>query len=424
LRSTLIVVLTALMLVFSLGRCWGEENVSESAQKRWHEWRLSRTEYPFAAWSYFSRYVGDVAGYELYRDAGLNMVQAPWSQHTNAAEAGLGVLLGSWEGLHQSPYLLDAYLIRYAEPNTAVVGYMLYDEPHVDLFPLLGAAVETIYRKGPSTSLPIITLLPNWAVDWNRFKMTYSQYVRHFVDTVHPAVLLHTHYPLLADGTDRKEYYANLELFRNEAERAGIGMMGFVLVTSHMLYRVPSEADIRWQVNSLLAYGAKGIWYYNYRIGDDRFGEGLITHNEGVPTERYAIVRQINEEVQRIGKLLLSLHSTVVVHADDIIPTGTQRYEPGCLKGVETFTGEAFLIGQFKHLDEPSDDVYMMIVNKEHLPAQKPENTAVFTLTSDYKNVWAYSRASGETELLQPDDQGQYRVVLPQGHGVLLRLTP
>lgn len=423
-RSTLIVVLTVLMLAFSVGQCWGEESVSELAQKRWNDWRLSRTEYPFAAWSYFTRYAGDVAGYELYRDAGLNMVQAPLTQRTNAAEAGLNLLLGSWEGLQQSPFLLEIYITQYSGPGSRVAGYMLYDEPHVDLFPMLGVAVETIYRKGSSTTLPIITLLPNWAVDWSRFKMTYSQYVRHFVNTVHPAVLLHTHYPLLADGTDRREYYANLELFRTEAELAGIGMMGFVLVTSHQLYRVPTEADIRWQVNSLLAYGAKGIWYYNYRIGDDRFGEGLITHTEGAPTERYVIVQQINEEVQRIGKLLLSLHSTVVVHADDIIPTGTQRYAPGSLKGVATFDGEAFLIGQFKHLDVPSDDVYMMIVNKEHLPSQKLENAASFTLTSDYKSVWAYSYATGDAELLQPDAQGRYNVVLPQAQSVLLRLVP
>ena len=54
------------------------------ASQRWHEWRKTRKEFPLAAWSYFSRYEDTRKEYQIYRDAGLNIVQAPQASPVKA----------------------------------------------------------------------------------------------------------------------------------------------------------------------------------------------------------------------------------------------------------------------------------------------------------------------------------------------------
>lgn len=410
-----------LLLILAGPPCHADDHLSEMAQARWNAWRKGQQEYPIAAWSYFPRYTGSVVEFEMYKAAGLNMVQTSVAHAPNASAAGLQVLLGSWERLHKNLDTLQLYTRVFNKPGTSVAGYQLFDEPSPLEFVDLGKAVEIIYHQDQRNAIPIITLLPNYAVSYSRFQMTYQQYVRKFVNEVHPAVLLSTHYATLKDGVDRREFYQNLELFRTEAARAGIGLMGFVLVTPHLNYRRASEVDLRWQVYSLLAYGAKGLWYYNYRIGDSGFGDGLVTHDTGEPTVSYPWVQKINQEVQNIGKLLLALESTVVVHTGDLLPMGTKEYAPGSLAAVGSIQGDDFLIGQFRHMDAPSDAVYMMVVNKRHDPKSEMEAAFSFTLTNAYNQVWRYAQ-NGQPELLQLSADGEYNLVLPGGQGALLRL--
>jgi hypothetical protein len=397
-----------------------EESLAQMAQERWHAWRTSQAEYPIAAWSYFLRYTGSVAEFQMYKAAGLNMVQVPLDQVANASAAGLQVLLGSWQRLHKDLSTLQVYTRVFTQPGYSVAGYQLFDEPAPSEFADLGKATEIIYRQDERNAIPIITLLPNYAVAYTRFGMSYQQFVRKFIAEVHPAVLLSTHYVTLNNGVDRPEFYANLEMFRTEAANAGIGLMGFVLVTPHLNYRRASEIDLRWQVYSLLAYGAKGLWYYNYRIGDTGYGDGIVTHATGEPSVSYPWVQKINREVQSIGKLLLSLESTVVVHTGNLIPTGTKEYTPDSLAAVDNVQGDDFIIGQFRHLDAPSDAVYMMVVNKRHSPGSQQEAAFSFTITAEYQQVWYY--VNGVPELLPRGDDGRYHLTLPGGQGVLLKI--
>ena len=430
-------------------------NWADSASDRWSDWRQGRAgSMPTAAWSYFVRYDGTVSEYETYRDAGLNMVNVPRkelsgypdpsAQYGNAQTAGgLGIILGQYENLHENPVELAKTVAQAEASGGAVVGYMLEDEPEPDQFADLAEAHKYIYRYDQSGALPMVNLLPNWAWSGTRqttYGVDYEGYVQQYIDEVNPAVLTHTHYPTLLDGSDRPEYYSNLEMFRDKGLANDIGVMGFVLTTDHTTagpYRRPSESDIRWQAYSHLAYGAKGIYYYNYRIGDAGFGEGLVDDATGLPNQSYTDVAASNADIQLIADKLMSLESTGVFHTGATVPADTTQYTASVDSVFDEFFSDDYLIGEFVNQDDAGDDdSYVMLVNKRHgagLDSDDPSliDTAQFTIDAGYGSVFAYDPYTGiESELFSSDNvniggtfyDDVFSILLHGGQGILLRI--
>lgn len=395
----------------------GVSTSTDSASKRWHEWRTSRKEFPLAAWSYFYRYPGTIKEYQLYKGAGLNFVQAPVSQAENAHAAGLNLALGAFQAVHEDTHAL-ADLVKFANEHPQwVAAYSLKDEPVPNDFAKVGQAVSYIYAHDTSGALPIIDFRANWSVPYKRWQMTYETCFDRFVDEVHPSVLLNCHYPLKRDGTTRPSFYANIEYFRHMALQKDIGLMGFIQVTAHTFknnpeidYRTPSESDLNWLVNSHLAYGAQGLWYYNWRIKDERFSEGMVTGETDEPTALYAMVQKMNKRVSALGPTLMKLKSQVVAHTDEIVPEGTTRYAPGMIKGIYDFEGKSFILAQFADQDNQSDNaVYLMIVNKLHAAdtaSAQLAQTVSFKIYPDYSNILYFDLKSGSFRKAELSDGG------------------
>ncbi len=421
------------------------DDLGKMASERWHAWRKAQTRYPIATWAYFSRYPGEKSEYQLYEVANMTFVTVPATQYENAASTGLGILLGGWEGLHVNKELLAKRIEQSNASMGRVIGYQLMDEPEPKSFEDLGRAVRTIYEQDKTTAIPIIDLLPNWA--WQRSSrrqiacaLTYDDFVDAYIQAVRPPMLLCCHYAPLPDGTDRPDYYANLETLRDHALRHDIGLMAFVLATEYKgTYRHPSESDLRWQVYTALAYGAQGIWYWNWRIKPDENGplaEGLVLHETGEPRENYHLIKAINKEVLAIGGTLMKLRSRNVFHTSDSVPPGGRRLPDLGLSGasaVEKLAGGDFLLGEFRNADDEEDkDAYVMVVNKRHAKDKASSDPSLQAQAwlkpcPPYKHVYAYEASSGTLTALKPTsysrEPGYYSLTLGGGQGVLLRLA-
>ncbi len=412
-----------------------EANVKTLATQKWHAWRKKQSQFPSAAWSYFNNYSGSQDEYQVYKDAGLNLVQSPYAQCNTATNVtGLNLLLGSWESIWKDPVKLTHYIDYPVPGSQQVAGYLLYDEPPATSFPQLAAAAEMIYRLDDKDALPIIDHLPNWAVEYDRFGLGatngtfYETYINKFMEDVSPCVMLNCHYPVLADGSDRPQYYDNIEFFRRLALKYDIGLMGFALVNGHTPYREPSESDLNWMVYSYLAYGAQGMFYYNYRImPDSRFAEGLVTYSNGTPRTTYYMAQTLNAGLDKLWPVLKQLKSTAVFHTGTTVPAGTVKYTNGASAAIATFTGTNCILGEFVNWDHRADDsLYVMVVNKNHggtLSSAASSATVAFTPNSSYPYVSLISSATGE-EILQQSVQGTNRLTLGGGKGALLRFAP
>src|SRR5690606_3312570 len=142
-----------------------------SPPERWADWRKQWTNtFPVAAWSYFSRYTGSAAEYKTYKDAGLTMVQAPLNQYKAARSTGLKIISGGWQKTYEDSLKLDYYISFPTADDTATIAYNLVDEPSPVIFDQLGLASDRIYRTDQRKAIPLITMLPNWAVTYDRWK--------------------------------------------------------------------------------------------------------------------------------------------------------------------------------------------------------------------------------------------------------------
>ncbi len=63
---------------------------------------------------------------------------------------------------------------------------------------------------------------------------------------------------------DERYYWDNLETVRRNCLKAKVPYTQIIVSIEHMGYRACSEADLRWQVWTSLAYGTRGITYFTY----------------------------------------------------------------------------------------------------------------------------------------------------------------
>ncbi|MEU5863339.1 hypothetical protein ABZ815_19370 [Nonomuraea sp. NPDC047529] len=235
-----------------------------------------------------------------------------------AEEAGLGVLVASdprvdvlMRDLDVDPAPLIARVVEEYRPFRSFRGVGLMDEPVAEQFPRVAAGVAAVRAAG---AFAYVNLLPGHATG------PYDAYVGDFARLVRPDVLSFDRYPFLADGFD-EGYLADLATVREHARRAGLPAWMHVQTLAYDGHREPSAAELAWQVNTALAYGYTGIQYFTYWTPDPARGEGFrpgLIGGDGVPTERYGIVRDLNTRWLRPVAAELT-GWTSVEHAGDVL---------------------------------------------------------------------------------------------------------
>lgn len=240
--------------------------------------------------------------------------------------------------------------------NPALYGYFLCDEPGAGSFPGLAIMTGLIRDAAPRTPA-YVNLFPNYAGSGQTGTDTYEKYVDDFATTVHPAQLCYDHYALMDDGTLRPGYWANLMEMRAAARQYNVPFWNIILAVAHFHYRVPSAADLTFEVYSSLASGARGIVYYSYfayPVGNYR---GAAIDQFGHQTPTWNNIQNVNLQIQNLAPTLLNLTSDAVYHFG-AIPSGCQG--PGANSLVTAMDGD-FGVGDFTHVDGTH---YVMIVNE------------------------------------------------------------
>ncbi len=401
-------------------------STNELASARWNNWRLAREKFPTTGWDFIDTdtYPANASAYQLYADANFSMIRVREAQYQNALDAGLEIVFGHWEQLHQDPSKLAHYMGYPSPGDTHVVGYFLDDEPDVSEAIECGARSAEIYATDARNAIPMVNHgLPLGEL----FK--YDS----------PAYLIRTMYTLLTDGSTRPFFYGNLEENRTAGLAYDIGTMGWVLTTRHdsgsTHFRQASESDLYWQVYSILGYGCHGVWYYRYDIDA---GGGSLLDAVDTPNALYYKVQAANAELNNLWPIFKHLRSVGVFHSHDNPANGidgaenlgagwnVEVYEDGDVGAIETFSGDNFLLGELENQDDASDSsVYLLIQNKRHAMDTASADLAAtcsFVVNTNYPYVSYVDPSTGDDVYLEPD-QGTFHLTLGGGKGVLLRLA-
>lgn len=258
-------------------------------------------------------------------------------------------------------YNLKAIIgIKAFEPDEYPVskacwGYSLKDEPSVSEFEELARKAAKNRERYPG-KLSFINLYPNYAHAGMLGTAQYEDYVSDFMETVNPDVLCMDHYPIFRpDGDGRDGYCGNLEIMRKYSLKYNVPFWNFFNTMPYGPHTDPTEAQIRWQIYSSLAYGAKGVLYFCYFTpqGDEFPKGGAIIAVDGAKTHHYDEAARINAELKNLGPIIMQLTSNAVYR----IPPGSNSEDILTSTPVKSITKSPedpemdYLVGVFRHQD-------------------------------------------------------------------------
>jgi hypothetical protein len=205
---------------------------------------------------------------------------------------------------------------------------------------------------------PYINLFPNSANAAQLGAESYDAYLEKFIEVCRPTILSYDHYALMEGGGMRDQYFANLESVRRAGLKHELPYWNIVLASACLDFRAVSEADLRFQVFTSLAYGYRGIGYFKYfSAPTGNFRDAPIDHFGG-KTATWDYMRNVNLRVQVLAPTLLKLKSDRVYHFGDVPPGCTGPDDQSLVAGA----AGSLLVGEFTHEDGSR---YIMAVNKD-----------------------------------------------------------
>ena len=268
-------------------------------------------------------------------------------------------------------------LERFAEymSKSAYGGTILMDEPGAVNFAELATAVNAWKESGYSDSLAYINMLPIYAAMYqledNQWTggmyegtfASYEEWVQLYLETVNPRVFSYDFYPYMNNYEYfRSDWYKNLSIVRYYTTEAGIpfwvfGQVGdWIEIGEDGSIRQLSYAETAIQFNTMLAYGAKGIEYYNYFTPPNYVnvdGSTACVTSTGEKTRYYDMVAKINAQASVAGEVLMQCAWQGVIQVGDSmaeIPIRDKVTSYGALVNASG-SGDA-IIGCFEYRDK------------------------------------------------------------------------
>jgi len=287
-----------------------------------------------------SEFINDQT-YREIAESGINTIYALYENANDTVKA-----LKAAENNNISYYVRDTSLTVLQEEDYDILpdllakyksypafkGYLVYDEPGPNKFEALGKLHQEFKKILPDKDF-YINLFPTYSSLAQRDGLDYKEYLQKYIDVVKPEFISYDHYPLkqTVEGTAiTEDFLYNLELVAEAGKKAGVPVWSFIQAMDFgATNRKPSEADIRWQVYTNLAFGVQGIQYFCYWTPVDDattvFGEAMIDR-QGNKTPIYDYVKNVNREILAFDHILLSMKNL-----------GVMTYAPGSLPS-EMFT--------------------------------------------------------------------------------------
>lgn len=317
-----------------------------------------------------------------------------------------------WQMVYGEPWQdVIAQIVQEYGSHPALYGYFLRDEPNYMLFDGLGKISQELQKRDPR-HLPYINLFPTYATPEQLGTPNFAEHLDKYLSIVKPAVISWDHYTLRVGG-DSPDYFENLGLIRDASLRSGAPGWNIIQAMSYdPSIRQPTDAEMRWQVYTSLAYGIKGIMYFVYWSYTDEPQFVGIVDAQGKPARLYPIVQKLNAEMKALGKVLLGLTSTGVYHTGPT-PQGATRLGTDSLIALPQEV--PLVIGFFNQT--AGDARYAMVVNSSYsepvdfAASLRPSVTGLTEITPD-----------GLREVPIEVAEGQAKLHLEPGEGKLFRL--
>lgn len=253
---------------------------------------LKRDKMPISFWNYVDTGVLGKEAVSDWKELGMNMAMSFEYDHTKhrpgqmldvldeCDRQGISVIVCDarthWQTyLRQGKEAFDALAARAVDEfgsHPAVVGFHVGDEPEKRYWEAAIYCAKKQKELAPKLS-PFVNFYPYWkGTDFEKTMgfegYAYADKLKDFAARSGIEFLVYDCYTQLCNYNREMEidnYFYNLNLFRGVSEECGLPFWNTVGSVGLMGTRVPTEDDLRWQINTSLAHGCTGIfWFFVY----------------------------------------------------------------------------------------------------------------------------------------------------------------
>lgn len=286
------------------------------------------------SWSRDGNIIYDYISDECFQnlsDAGINHLSyAPWNFNDSEEYSSLLMTLGEKYGVGITVNVnlgsintlekADETLAKYAK-YPSMCSVFVIDEPSSKTY--MGNQDRLIEKYVPYFEIlnelgyfPYCNLFPLYDADQ---RDVYNDYLDEFLTTCKPPVLMYDHY--VFDNRKPVNYFWNMSIIREKAEEHNIPWWGFIGAGTDWFNKqeknLPTEYEVIWNVNTMLAYGAKGIQYYPViqNIGEananpdnpeDGFSRIGLIGVFGGKTRFWHYAKRVNEQIAAVDEVLMN----------------------------------------------------------------------------------------------------------------------
>ncbi len=300
---------------------------------------------PPAKYGYTKNFLVDEEIFKAYYAAGVNMImgltdyvgmnlQDVMTALDYCYDYDMGYLLaytGAINVVNEGSVRSTLASVKY---HDSFAGIMHCDEPGYVMYERIAASRKVFEKVLDDTSEKLyhVNLFPSYANQkqlWFRSYTAddvvpdstydYQRYVDDYMRICTPQVLSYDFYPIqgqfpkLSGG-----YFENMSLIRKAAMEANVPFWVYVQTcTFSSGQRLPTQADLDWNVNTCLAYGTKGIQYFcgvQPQDGGEKFTGSMFDVN-GNKTEVYDRVLNTDKMIAAVDEVLMCSKSKGLIVA-------------------------------------------------------------------------------------------------------------
>ena len=268
-----------------------------------------------------------------------------------AEPTGVKVMFMCQEAMYEDP----EGVVNRIKDHPALFGYCVHDEPRISDIPDLAKVVERVRAADPNHPV-YVNLLPGSGEN-------YDNYVKTFVETIHPQFISFDNYAINRDYI-APDWWYNIETIRSAANQAGIPFWAFANCMETTTKPTPTIETLRLYQYTNLAYGAQCLQYFTYwRPNGPSAVNDIAPIIRGERTPLYDLVKEMNEEIQARAGVFIGCNVLQVAHTGETIPEETTRLTslPAPLTALDT-KGNGALVS----LIENGKWQYLVIVNRTY----------------------------------------------------------
>ena len=272
-------------------------------------------------------------------------------------------------GASQSAFNITAN--EWVAKNESFGGFFFKDEPGQNLFASIGTAMGYLKAYNQANNKKLLggaNLFPIYGVSSQFYGSvsgssgyTYANYLEDYEAVCNPQLYSYDNYPTANNNNNISssvKYFENMSVIKQVADRNNAPFWPFIHVSSWgASVRSATQNDVYWQVNTALAYGAKGIQYFTYATPTDSPGietfSGCMISRDGTKNPQYGYVQNANKVIDFVDQILMKSINEGVLQQNsppnnaDNIPAGDRLYSYYELTGV---TGtDRILVGCFNY---------------------------------------------------------------------------